>query len=138
MARVDNVIFCLRTINMGEQGVTANTILNAITPEYIPGLFSFSVIISILDLDYNKDHFFSVIFSDPDTNKVINIENQRIPRLDHDNGNLPNEYSGINIAMDWNNVNLKVSGLYTLKFLYDGDVIGEKSIYVKGKNENEQ
>ena len=135
MVKLNNIIFCLRTINMGEQGVTANTILSAITPEYIPGLFSFSVIISLLDLDCDGEHCFSVEFIAPNGETVINIPNQPMPKLDLDGGNLPNEYKGINIAMEWNNVNLKTSGLYTLNIAYDGENIGTKSIYVKGKNE---
>ncbi len=135
MAKVDNIIFCLRTTNSEEQGVSANTVLSAITPEYIPGLFSFSVIVCLLDLDYNAEHFFSVEFVDPTGEKVVNIENQVMPRLQLYEGNVPNEYKGINIAMEWNNVNLKVSGLYTIRFLYDGLEIGTKKIYVKGKNE---
>lgn len=135
MARVDNIIFCLRTINMGEQGVTANVVLSAITPEYIPGLFSFSVIITLLDLDYSREHTFSVEFVNPNGENVIDICNQPMPNVDLDMGNLPNEYKGINIAMDWNNVNLRLSGLYTIRILYDGTEIGNKSIYVKGKNE---
>lgn len=135
MAKVNNIIFCLRTINMGEQGVSANTVLNAITPEYIPGLFSFSVIISLLDLDYSSEHSFSVKFIDPNGENAINIENQTVPKVALDGGNLPNKYKGINIAMEWNNVNFKTSGLYTIKILYDGIEIGDKSIYVQGKNE---
>lgn len=135
MARVDNIIFCLRTINMGEQGVSANTILSAITPEYVPGLFSFSIIITLLDLDSTREHVFSIEFIDPMGENVVSIDNQPLPLLPTNLSNLPSEYQGINIAMDWNNVNLRVSGLYTVRILYDGTEIGNRQIYVKGKNE---
>lgn len=135
MAKVDNIIFCLRTINMGEQGVSANSILCALNPEYVPGLFSFSVIVSLLDLDSSREHYFSIEFIDSNSEDVIRIENQPLPIFVGEMSNIPNEYQGINISMDWNNVNLKVSGLYTFKFKYDGNVIGCKQIYVKGKNE---
>ena len=36
MAKVENIIFCLQAVNMDEQGVTAQNILNALNPEYIP------------------------------------------------------------------------------------------------------
>lgn len=135
MARVDNIIFCLRAINSGEQGVSASIILNAITPEYIPGLFTFSVIISLLDIERGGEHNISIAFIDPDGGKVVDIENQPLPVVMLNEGNLPDQYKGINIVMDWNNIDLKVSGLYTIEILYDGIKIGGKSIYVKGKNE---
>lgn len=135
MARVDNIIFCLKIHNLEDQGVNAVTVLSAITPEFIPGQFSFAVIISLLDLDYETNHVFSVEFLAPDGEKIINIENQPLPNQPIGDSNLPNEYKGINIAMEWANVKLLSSGLYTLKFLYDGNEIKEKGIYIKGKNE---
>ena len=37
--------------------------------------------------------------------------------------------------MNWNNVNFKISGSYELTLKLDGQCIGSKSIFVKGKNE---
>ena len=51
-------------------------------------------------------------------------------------GNLPEQYQGINIVMDWNNVNLKVSGKYTIKVTMDEKFLEEKTIFVKGRNES--
>ena len=48
MANVFDIIFCLKATNFEEQGVCATTILTALTPEYIPGLFTFSVINYVL------------------------------------------------------------------------------------------
>lgn len=135
MARVHDIIFCMRTLNAGE-GVTLNTVLSAITPEYVPGLFSFSIFISLLDISNEGEHTFSIEFIAPNGEKVVEIENQVLPiEILDGNGNLPNEYKGINIAMDWNNVNFKCDGLYTIKVYYDRSEAGEKKIYVKGKNE---
>ena len=135
MTKVDNIIFCLRTANSENHSVNISKILSALTPEYIPGLFSFSIFFTLLDLDYSREHSLSVCFTDPDGIDVVKIENQTIPANMHHTSNLPNEYSGIHIVMDWNNVNLKSSGLYTIKIIYDENEIGSKSIYVKGKNE---
>lgn len=134
MAKVDNILFCLKSVSAGNQGVSANVILSAITPEYIPGLFSFSVIVSLLDLDCNGMHTFSVEFVDPNGNKIVNIDKQQLP-IKEEESNLPNEYKGINIAMDWNNVVFKTSGLYSIVIYYDDEKIASKTIYAKGKNE---
>ena len=133
MARISDVIFCLNASNTENGGVSANTILNVITPEYIPGLFTFSVIILILDIDPGIEQRLLIEFISPNGEEVIRIEDV-IPVLPHDS-NLPCEYKGINIAMDWNNVNLKVSGQYLIKISVNGELLKEKSIFVKGKNE---
>lgn len=133
MAKVSDVIFCLRATNTEGEGASASTILTALTPEYIPGLFTFSVIITLLDITPEENHTIVVDFLDPSKEKVVHIVSD-IPQIE-DDSNLPREYKGLNMAMDWNNVNLKMSGLYTICISFDGAVIQEKSIYVKGKNE---
>ena len=133
MANVSDVIFCLRATNIEGQGACATTILTALTPEYIPGLFTFSVIITLLDIDSSSGHQLMVDFVSPADENVVHVESP-LPAMNEES-NLPQKYKGINIAMDWNNVNLKVSGEYTIKITVDGNFLEEKSIYVKGKNE---
>lgn len=133
MARISDVIFCLNASNTESGGVSANTILNVITPEYIPGLFTFSVIILFLDIDTETEQRFLIEFISPNGEEVLRIEDI-IPVLQNES-NLPCEYKGINLAMDWNNVNFKVSGEYTIKISINGELLKEKNIFVKGKNE---
>lgn len=134
MANVSDIIFCLNATNKEGQGPCATTILAALNPEYIPGLFTFSVIIILLDIDSSSEHQLVVDFVSPTGENVVHIESP-LPVIINEGSNLPPKYKGINIAMDWNNVNLKVSGEYTIKITVDGDLLKEKSIYVKGKNE---
>ena len=54
---VSDVIFCLRATNTEGRGACAETILTALTPEYIPGLFTFSVIITLLAADTSEDYY---------------------------------------------------------------------------------
>lgn len=133
MAYISDVIFCLRATNIEGQGACANTILTALTPEYIPGLFTFSVVITLLDVDSSIEHKLVVDFLNPSQESAVHIESP-LPSME-ENSNLPKEYKGITIAMDWNNVNLKVSGEYTIRISIDDTVLKEKKIYVKGKNE---
>ena len=134
MAKVSDIIFCAKANNIDGVGATANNILTAFNPEYIPGLFSFSIIVTIIDIDCSKEHTCSVDFIDPSNESVFKIEDAPMPLLE-DKSNLPKEYKGLNIAMDLNNVDFKRSGLYTFKVAIDGIQIGEKGIFVKGKNE---
>ena len=133
MAKISDVIFCLRATNIEGEGATAHTILSVIAPEYVPGLFSFSVIINLLDVDLKQAHQFNINFESP-SNEVVLTINGELPTIDTST-NLPQEYQGITIAMDWNNVNFKTSGLYSLKFFVDGEFVNSKEIFVKGKNE---
>lgn len=133
MAKISDIIFCLNAQNLEGVGVSANNILTSINPEYIPGLFSFSVVVTLLDIDASKSHKFSVSFIDPTGESVIEL-NGEVPIFE-DNSNLPLEYKGLNLAMDWNNVNFKCSGMYSIKVEIDSVLAGEKNIFVKGKNE---
>ncbi len=132
MPTVNDIIFCLNASNLPGQGVCANTILTTMTPEYIPGLFTFSVIITILDVDTTKEHELSISFCSP--SEVLGELKAPLPVIE-DHSNLPNEYKGINLTIDWNNMNFKENGEYRITILLDDAQIGEKSIYVKGKNQ---
>ena len=133
MAKVSDIIFCLRATNTDETGASAMTILTALTPEYVPGLFTFSVIITLTDIDPAEDHHIAINFVNPSQENIVHIESP-VPQVT-DSSNLPSEYKGLNLAMDWNNLNFKTSGLYTLQVIFDDVLIQEKSIFVKGKNE---
>lgn len=50
MTQVKNFIYCLNS-NTNEVEANAIGVLSAITPEYIPGTFSFSILCSIVDLE---------------------------------------------------------------------------------------
>lgn len=133
MSRISDIIFCMEAESIEGSGVTAHKILTALNPEYVPGLFSFSIVITIIDLDYSKGHKLQICFFDPSEEKVFEV-NGDTPIIE-DDSNLPNEYKGLNIAMSWNNVNFKVSGIYKVKIFVDDVELGDKSIFVKGKND---
>ena len=133
MANLTNVIFCLRAESVGNN-VNAEGILSTLTPNYIPGLFSFSAIVSILGISAQDEHTFRVLFTSPTNESPIDISDKFvIPKY---NDNLPEEYKGLNLTMNFNNIDFKVSGLYKMSVFIDGTCIGDKSIYVKGKNES--
>ncbi len=133
MAKVSEILFCMRANNAEREGVSAINILSAITPEYVPGLFTFSVIVIVLDLDFAKEHDFFIEFKDPDGIALVHVDGT-IPTQEV-KSNLPKEHLGVNIGMDWNNIDFKRSGLYQVEVNVDQELIGNKEIYVKGKNE---
>lgn len=132
MARVNDIIFCLNSTNLPGQGACANTILSVLSPEYIPGLFSFSVIITLLDLSPDKKQKMRVVFKNDE--EIVGELEGPLPVFDEP-CNLPQEYKGINLAIDWNNMNLKKDGIYTLSVYIDDEKVKDKEIFVKGKNQ---
>lgn len=134
MARVNDIIFCLRAINIDGQGISANNILTALNPEYIPGLFTFSIIITVVGIDKNLEHHIGINFLEPSGIQLA-VFNAPVPRVE-DPSNIPEEYKGINLSLDLNNVDLKTEGLYELQVEFDGQIIAKKTIYVKGKNQS--
>lgn len=134
MAKVSDIIFSLNATTLPNGGANASTILTALNPEYIPGLFTFSVLVFLLDLEPGKEMNLSISFVDPNGDNAAYIESPI--QYEGDDSNIPQEYKGLNIGVDWKNVNLKVSGLYKLQVAVNGDILAEKPIFVKGKNES--
>lgn len=132
MARVSNFIYCLDS-NTSDREANALGVISALTPDYIPGAFSFSILCSILDLP-DGNHTVTIQFLDPQDVILVNVEGV-IPYEKNKEENVPREYSGINISSNWQNVVLKKSGIYKTLVKVDGEQCGTYEIYVKGKNE---
>lgn len=132
MAKVTNFIYCLNS-NTSDVEANALGVLTALTPDYIPGAFSFSVLCSILDVD-NGNHNVNMQFVNPAGKVIVDIQGI-VPYDFNCANNLPKEYSGINISSNWQNVLLETSGLYKTIVRWDGEECGTFEIYVRGKNE---
>lgn len=132
MAKIKNVIYCLNAKNEKNDGNTnANGILASILPEYIPGSFSFSTIIAILNFD-NKPCTINAKFYDPDDEKLSETGLITLPPQEN-SYNLPDEYMGVNLSIDWQNVVFKKEGTYKTVIEMDGEKF-TFPIYAKGRN----
>lgn len=57
-----------------------------------------------------------------------------IPPLPNDEKiELPNEYKGLNMSMDFRNVIFETEGLYNTSVTFNGQLLADNFIYVKGK-----
>lgn len=134
MPVVKNFVFCLNTdITDGKTNILGA--LAAMTPEYIPGLFSFSVYFTILDLKAG-DHQLTLQFKDSNNSVAASVDNAAIRYDKDETSNLPDEYAGVSVAVNLQNVNITHSGLYQMEIILDGQHQGAFDIYVKGKNES--
>lgn len=133
MARISNFIYCLNSI-ASDTEANAYGILSAITPDFVPGSFSFSVLCSILGLE-NGNHSIKMQFIAPDEEVLVDI-NGVIPYERKTDNNLPEDQIGLNISTAWQNVTFKCSGMYTTVVKIDDIDCGSYHIFVKGKNED--
>lgn len=136
MAKINNFIYCLNPV-IDEKGVlSANSIISAITPDYIPGGFSFSVIATILDIK-STDNQFTLQFMSPDNEVLVLVDNIKLPQNTTVTDNLPNEYKGVNLSLNLQNVVFKKSGLYKTRVICNESEFVDFPIYAKGKMKHE-
>ena len=132
MAKISNFIYCMNSITT-EQDSSLHGVVSALTPDYIPGAFSFSIFCSIIDLS-EGNHDIELIFADPNGNELVRLQGP-IPMQFDQASNLPQEYMGVNLSSNWQNVVFKEEGLYRTSVKVDGHLCGVYEIYVKGKNQ---
>lgn len=140
MAKLTNFIYCINAervpSNDGKgESLNAMGVLSALTPEFVPGTFSFSIIFSVLDIDILANNTIRIIFSKKGEEKeLVNSGVISIPPLpDDEEIGLPKEYKGLNMSMDFRNVIFEAEGLYNTAVIFNNQLLGNNSIYVKGK-----
>lgn len=134
MAKLKNFLYCLNVDTTTEGRTDIIGLMTAIAPEYIPGLFSFSISFTLLNLT-EGEHRITIKFINPEKETIALIDNVKVDYKKDVNSNLPEEHIGINVAAGLQNVDFKKSGLYSTQVLLDGNDMGEFEIYAKGKNE---
>ena len=140
MAKVTSFVYCLNASRMitadgkGEM-INAEGVLSTITPEYVPGSFSFSIIFSIIDFDIKENNKIRIVFSDAENKEIVNSNDISLPiQIVEDQIDIPEKYKGINLSMDMRNVVLEKDGVYKTTIYFNGESIGSYEIYIKGKN----
>lgn len=140
MAKLTNFIYCINAerIPAGDgkgESINAMGVLSALTPEFVPGTFSFSIIFSVLDVEVSGNNTIQIIFSkDGEEKGLIDSGIITIPPMPTENEiGLPDEYKGLNMSMDFRNVIFEAEGLYDTAVFFNGQLLGHNPIYVKGK-----
>ena len=141
MAKLTSFVYCLNVERIkpadGQgENINAMGLLTALIPEYIPGTFSFSIAFSVLDIDVaSSNNNIRIVFLRKDGDLIVvdsGIIN--LPKLEDPNEiSIPNEFKGLNMSMDLRNVVFEKEGVYTTKIYFNGDLLHESPIYVKGK-----
>lgn len=141
MATITNFVYCLnveRSISQNgkSESITARGILNALTPEFIPSTFSFSIIFSVLDIDTSKNNTIRILFQKKEDNATPIIDSGIMPfgiKSDSRDKLIPQQFKGVNVGMDLRNVILEHEGIYETKIIVNDEESFQYEIYVIGK-----
>lgn len=140
MAKLANFMYCInaeRVPAVDGKGESLNAIgvMSVLMPEFVPGTFSFSVIFSILDIDTSETNVIRIVFlKEGEDNVLADSGIIALPPMSDTNGiDLPDEYKGLNMSMDFRNVVFETEGVYNTKILFNNQLLEDNLIYVKGK-----
>ena len=141
MPEITNLIFCINaekivSDNGSVVGVNAMNVQTVLTPEFIPGTLSFSIVFFIQDLDYlHSATKIQVRFLDPEKKVVSDSGELVVPQIKEDPSalNLPQKYKGINLTLELKNMVFETEGEYTTEIMVNGDTLLSKPIYVKAR-----
>ncbi|HIX23773.1 MAG TPA: hypothetical protein IAA09_02300 [Candidatus Lachnoclostridium avicola] len=141
MAELTNFIYCINAERIPSKdgksdSVNAIGVLSSLTPEFVPGTFSFSIIFSVLDVNISESNTIRItFFKEGEEDNLVDSDVITISPLsqDTDEVKLPPKYQGFNMSMDFRNVVFEQEGLYNTKVIFNDHVLAIKPIYVKGK-----
>lgn len=140
MANLTNFIYCINAerVPAGDgngDSINAMGVLSTLTPEFVPGTFSFSIIFSVLDVNVLGNNTIQIVFSKEGEEKgLIDTGIITIPPMpNEDKIGLPDRFKGLNMSMDFRNVIFEEEGLYNTAVFFNGQLLANNPIYVKGK-----
>lgn len=134
MPYVSYFVYCLNIERNGDS-VSIQNPISAITPDYVPGNFSFAVAFSVLDTDVtSSSNTIRLIILDENKQVVADTNETQIARLIPEESPTPDKYRGYNFNMDFRNLQFQHNGLYTTQVYFNHEKIYENEIYVCGKN----
>lgn len=136
MPTINNFIYCQkaeRSLDGDNQVVTAVNIFMTLTPPFIPGAFSFSILFSINGIDLTKNVVVRIEFLDPDGKELANTGDIQFPPAPKMEGpELPDEVKGLMMSLDLQNIVFEKEGYYESVVYCDGQKLPGQKIYVKG------
>lgn len=99
-------------------------------PAFVPGMFSFSITVGIVDLDTTVEHEIRLCFTDPQHEQLMDPITVSSPiGMDAD---LPQEARGFMMSVNARNVVFDQEGFHQTMVWLDNVLLGEFPVYVKG------
>jgi hypothetical protein len=136
MAKVSTFLYCEGVQNdVTPTGPKMHIIgpMQILTPMFIPSMFSFSVVIGIIDTNMKMPHKFRLLLKGPDEQIIIDTGESIIPI---NNAkvipNLPEDMQGFMGSIDFRNVAIRQEGTYEIEVFFDDESMGKFPIKAKG------
>ncbi|MFB9859611.1 DUF6941 family protein [Salinicoccus siamensis] len=133
MPKITTFVYAEEISNTRDNKLNIVNPLNVFRPAFVPGMFSFSVVIGIIGLDVTQGkHTLRIKFYGEDQKETPLIDTGYVPLEDVPTGplSLPSELRGMMGSMDFRNVVMKSEGVYITEVFVDGDLLGEFPIHV--------
>ena len=110
-----------------------------ISPIFVPGTFSFSIIAGILGVDLSKAHKMDIIFSNNETKEELAVyrDVQLGPVPQNNASGLPVDLQGLTFSANLQNVKFENDGIYNTAIYLDGKKLGDFPIPVRQKTKQE-
>lgn len=131
MAKITTFLYCDSIENiMTPSGpkLTISNPLQVFTPAFIPGNFSFGILLGIIDFDTNLKHTFRLLFKHTDSQEVV-FDTGIIEFPIQNKSKLPKHLDGTMVNLDLRNVVIKDQGEYFTEVIFDDEKIGEYPIW---------
>lgn len=113
-----------------------NNPMNIFTPAFVPGMFTFSIALSVLEVDISKKLTIRIKFINKHTGKTL-IDSKEMP-IDDKNfkpePNLPGKMQGFWMDLRFQNVILENEGEYTTEVYFNNQKFNEYPVQVKSIN----
>lgn len=145
--KVNSFVYCLSFFPQkkpdGKESLVLDGIISSINPEYVPGMFSFAMIVGLIGIDFSRRQKLNVKFLNATTRKsILDLPNIELSENMFMNNGLNFEVlsvdkAGVNMNIDARNIVFHEEGWHVTEIEIDNQLIGEYPIYVKGVNRNE-
>lgn len=119
----------------GENVITLIKPLALLRPPTIPGVFSFTMTITLVGLDISEKHSMRVSLYDPDDDKLQTEVTSELHDTSSNakNDTAPIDYKGCTISIDFRNFPLTKAGWYTAKIEIDSETYSQTFGVYQGK-----
>jgi len=119
----------------GQQKLHVVSPMHILSPIFVPGTMSFSVIFGILGVDNERAHKLKFIFRNPKINEnLVELKEIHLP-VNNDTGinSLPKDMRGVMVNFSFQNVIFRNDGEYYSEIFMNEESLGTFPILVQGR-----
>lgn len=136
MDKITYFLICDTTNNAPMPGGMGLNVVNPqllLMPTYVPGNFSFAIVIGVQDIDTSSPARVKFELLSPGNKLIYKSLEMDLPGVDMNN--VPSKYKGILMSFELRNVPIDEEGAYVLKLFINDQEVGQREIpiFKRGK-----